>query len=96
MAHSALFVAVEPATQRNSPEAWAYGEFLTRAQNKLEQAEGVARLATNVWLLNLQESVAAMGWLVSLAEDQKLVYSLLLFERAPEWLPRNRVPMASS
>ena len=79
--HSAIFVA-SPIDQR---ENW--GKFLDFSEGKLNKVKGVARLAENVWLLNLQLSFASLGWLVAFAEQQGVPYGILPFERAPEWLP---------
>lgn len=79
--HSILFVATIPA----QPETWA--GFAEYAAKKTAENEAVARLSENVWLLNLQKSVAPLGWLVAKAEQAGIAYGLLPFERAPEWLP---------
>lgn len=79
--HSAIFVASPGA----SPQSW--GLFLTSAGEKTDKAKGVLRLAENVWLLNLQESTAPLGWLVALADANTVPYGILPFEHAPEWLP---------
>ena len=79
--HSALFVATIP------PEREIWDEYAGFVLPKLYQCEGVQRLSENVWLLDLQKSVASLGWLVSLAEQRAIGYGLLPFEHAPEWLP---------
>ncbi len=79
--HSILFVA----TISGHKHDWA--EFVEIATTKLSQSEGVVRLAENVWLLNLQKSVAPLGWLVAVAEQKAVSYGLLPFEHEPEWLP---------
>lgn len=80
--HSVLFVAVIPEV---SGEAWE--KFVERAKLKTQQDKSALRLAENVWLLNLQESVAPLGWLVAAAEMQQVSYTILPFESAPQWLP---------
>ncbi len=84
--HSVLFVATIP------PQTTAWAEFVPLAEDKVPRHEGVAQLAENVWLLNLQKSVAPLGWLVALAEQMGVSYGLLPFERAPEWLPAGFCP----
>jgi hypothetical protein len=61
--------------------------FLGTVATKLRQAKGVLRLAENVWLVNLQESVAPLGWIVSLVESKGFSYGILPFQDAPQWLP---------
>jgi hypothetical protein len=84
--HSVLFAAKIPA------EIQDWQTFLGAAAPKLKQAKGVLRLAENVWLLNLQESVAPLGWLVSLADQRGLSYGILPFQDAPQWLPAGNDP----
>ena len=84
--HSMLFIATIPDHRHD----WA--EFVERSTMKLPPYEGVVRLAENVWLLNLQKSVAPLGWLVSTAEQMGVSYGLLPFEREPEWLPADFDP----
>lgn len=84
--HSMLFVAVIP------PERDDWAEFLAHADRHLVQAEGVGRLAENVWLLSMRESVEPFGQLVYLAQRAGVSYGLLPFERAPEWLPADFDP----
>ena len=79
--HSILFVATIPDRGHD----WA--EFVELATMKLSHCEGVVRLAENVWLLNLQKSVAPLGWLVATAEQKAVAYGALPFEHEPEWLP---------
>ncbi len=79
--HSVMFVATIPTRVTD------WREFLTYADQKLDHAENVLRLSENVWLINLQKSVAPLGWLVSKAEQKDIAYGLLPFEHAPEWLP---------
>lgn len=79
--HSVLFVATIPAQH----EVWV--DFVQYAAKQTAENEAAARLSENVWLLNLQKSVAPLGWLVAKAEQKGIAYGLLPFERAPEWLP---------
>ena len=84
--HSAMFIATIP------PQAKDWDAFVERAATKLSHCEGVVRLAENAWLLNLQKSVAPLGWLVASAEQMGVPYGLLPFERGPEWLPADFDP----
>ena len=84
--HSVLFVATIPAQH----ETWM--TFVEYAVMKIAKNEAAARLSENVWLLNLQKSVAPFGWLVAKAEQVGIAYGLLTFERAPEWLPASFDP----
>lgn len=79
--HSALFVAslTTPKTD------WA--TFCQYVDQKLSRDESVVRLSENVWLVNVQQSPAALGHLVHYAEAHKVAYGIVPFERAPEWLP---------
>ena len=84
--HSMLFVATIP------PERQDWSEFLVHVDRQLAQAKGVGRLAENVWLLNMRESVEPFGQLVYLAERAGISYGLLPFEHEPEWLPADFDP----
>jgi hypothetical protein len=79
--HSTL-IALKIPNEINDWEA-----FLGTVSTKLKQAKGVLRLAENVWLVNLQESVAPLGWIVSLAESKGFSYGILPFQAEPQWLP---------
>jgi hypothetical protein len=79
--HSVLFVAKIP-TQISDWQG-----FLGTIAEKQRRAKGVLRLAENVWLLDLQESVAPLAWLVSLCETGEFAYGILPFQDAPQWLP---------
>lgn len=79
--HSALFHVPVPIVQKD----WEV--FLMDVDSKLKSAKGVLRLSENVWLLNTQESLDALGDLISLAKKYGFDYGLLPFERAPVWLP---------
>jgi hypothetical protein len=84
--HSALFVA-------NVPEAHdGWPKFLEIVQTKVRPSKDALRLAENVWLLNLQESVAPLGWLVAQADRFAIPYGILPFENKPEWLPAGFYP----
>ncbi len=87
--HSVLFVAA----MSDRREAWL--EFIQHAAKKTDESEAAARLAENVWLLNLQKSVGPLGWLVAMAEQANIAYGLLPFEHAPEWLPISFDPNTS-
>lgn len=80
--HSVLFVAFIP---QEPSDDW--GRFVSNVQSKIRQDKNALRLAENVWLLNLQGSVAPLGWLVAAAETTKVPYGLIPFQNAPEWLP---------
>ena len=79
--HTALFVASVTSKSLD----WT--AFLEAVNGKLKQAKGVLRLAENVWMLNLQESVESLGVLIYFAETKGIAYGVLAFERAPQWLP---------
>jgi hypothetical protein len=82
--NSVLFVArIDPT----APARHDWADFSAQAAEKIKPDQGAIRLAENVWLLNLEKSVSALGWLISLAEDKSLSYGLLPFEKKPVWLP---------
>lgn len=83
--HSIMFVATIPPERHD----WQFSEL---SDKRLEQLEGVARLAENVWLLDLTKTVQAFGRLVYTAEQEAISYALLPFEREPEWLPADFDP----
>ena len=37
--------------------------------------------------MNLHHSPSSLSWLVAYAEERKIAYGLLQFERPPDWLP---------
>jgi len=84
--HSTLFIAAIPSQH----DDWS--RFLDGVDQKLSQAKDVARLAENVWLLNVRETIEPFGELVSLAQRMGISYGLLPFEREPEWLPADFDP----
>jgi len=79
--HSALFVA------SYGTDRIGWGEFLAFVDSQLKDAKHVLRLAENVWLVNAQKSFAPLAHLVALAEQRRVTYGILPFEREPEWLP---------
>ncbi len=79
--HTAVFVA----SLTSKTLDWT--AFLEGVDGKLKQAKGVVRLAENVWLLNLQESVEPLGVLIYFAQSKGIAYGVLALERAPQWLP---------
>ena len=52
--HSAIFTAIHGSEEKD----WT--NFLQRIAPKLARAKGVSRLAENVWLVNVQQSIAAL------------------------------------
>jgi hypothetical protein len=84
--HSMLFVATI------SPEKADWTSFLQNVAMKLSKQTGAARLAENVWLLDLTVSAAGLGILVQQAEMQEIPYGLLPFDEAPQWLPASYNP----
>ena len=79
--HSALFVAHVPRDRT------VWGQYLEFVGGKLKHQKGVARLSENIWLVNFHQSPSALSWLVAYAEERKIAYGLLQFERPPDWLP---------
>jgi hypothetical protein len=69
--HSAIFVA----------------KVLEKGPREAKASQRCRAAAENVWLVNLQESVAPLGWLVALSEQRGVSYRILPFQAAPEWLP---------
>jgi len=84
--HSAIFVATIP---RDKP---TWDLFVVNAQRGTKPGPGVQRLGENVWLLNVQASARALGYLVHYAEEQKISYGILPFHDAPKWLPASFDP----
>lgn len=83
--HSAIFV-VNPRTDQE----WA--DFQSYAERKAAQFEGAARLAVNVWLLDLGKAVGLLGLLVGKAETAGLPYGVLPLAEQPTWLPTSFCP----
>jgi hypothetical protein len=86
--HSALVWIKMP----EAPDNQSWPNFLDDVASKQMQGKGVLRLAENVWLLDLQESLAPLGLLVASAEKRGLTYALLPFADAPRWLPASSDP----
>jgi hypothetical protein len=89
--HSALFFVKIPSVDQTI----AWEDFTKRVDEKLKREKGVLRLAENVWLLNLRESVLSLGVLLGHADQKKFEFGVLPFERAPEWLPDGFDPKTS-
>jgi hypothetical protein len=90
--NSVLFVAV---VDPDAPRRHDWIEFGKSIAEKITPGPDAMRLAENVWLLNLEKSVSALGWLISSAEDRALSYGILPFERKPVWLPAGFYPGTS-
>jgi hypothetical protein len=86
---SALFW-VDPGQHRAD-----WGKFVEFAEAKTKPRKGILRLSENVWLIDVSVSAAPLGYLIALADQQGLAYSILPFERAPEWLPAGSGPKTS-
>jgi hypothetical protein len=87
--HSAIFYA-KITSQRSD-----WDEFLRFVDGKTAKDKNVARLAENVWLLNIHDGTAALGWLIGGAEQRAIEYGILPFAQAPEWLPAGFDPRPS-
>jgi hypothetical protein len=86
---SVLFVArIDP----KAPQRFDWDKFGKGLAEKIKLGKDALRLAENVWLLNLTGSVSALGWLISLAEENSLSYGILPFEKEPVWLPAGFYP----
>lgn len=83
--HSALFVATALKGQN-----WT--DFLAGQGGDLERIGGYARLAENVWLLDLTLSADALGVLIYQAQRNLVPYGILPFHEAPQWLPASFCP----
>ena len=88
--HSVLFVVT--IVRQNAD--WT--PFLQNVDQKLRPHKGFARLAENVWLLDLTVSAAAFGMLVYQAEMFQIPYGLLPFDEEPRWLPVSYSPTTIS
>jgi hypothetical protein len=84
--HSVLFVA-SMGNHGVHEERTKWENFLMYVDVKLKRLEGPLRLAENIWLLNVQETVEPLGWLIAFSAENTISYGLLPFEHAPEWLP---------
>jgi len=84
--HSALFVAIMP----EGIDEW--DSFAARVKNKIKDTETFSRLAENVWLVDMTKSPGVLGYLISLAQECRLEYGILPFEREPQWLPASFGP----
>jgi len=87
--HSALFVATIP----QSDDEWE--GFLRRFRSKTEAMTSFARLAENVWLVDLTKGPGALGYLISFAHEGHISYGILPFEHAPQWLPADFDPKST-
>jgi hypothetical protein len=84
--HSVLFVA------RPDRGSAFWRPFLENVDVKLERTAGIARLAENVSLLDLTESVEALGLLIYQAGVLGIRYGILPFADPPQWLPASFCP----
>jgi hypothetical protein len=83
--HSALFVVTAEKSKR-------WNDFLGQLGGELERIGGFARIAENVWLLDLTASPDALGVLIYQAQANLLPYGILPFDEAPQWLPASFCP----
>jgi hypothetical protein len=83
--HSAIFVA-------ELTDKLAWRNFSDRIRQVVTPGENALQLAENVWLVNLQASPTPLGWLISVAEQQKVSYGILALDAAPQWLPADFRP----
>jgi hypothetical protein len=82
--HSAIFVAVNPATEETSTN---WNTFIGEAAMSRTITKNAERLAEGVWLVNFRMSPAALSFLVSAAEHRSIPYKILPLADAPQWLP---------
>ena len=83
--HSVLFVASIPQKPVNHTHPkMIWGAYLGLLEPKIRDAENIARLAENVWLVDVSKGFGPLGHLVSVSENQSISYGLLPFEKAPE------------
>jgi len=81
--HSAIIVIEEP--DRPTPKSWQ--EFLSETAPELQRVGGATRLGEGVWLVNFQQSPAALAILVSAAERCGFRSGILPLRDEPQWLP---------
>ena len=84
--HSMLFVATI------SQQSADWRPFVQNVDAYLKKLKGVARLAENIWLLDLTASASPLGILIHEAELLRIPYGLLSFDEAPQWLPASYNP----
>ena len=91
--HSAIVVIRMPEQSRESSSHPAWLTFLAEVDrleggtpDVLHEQKGVARLAENVWQVNLQENPAALPRLVGAAENMRFPYGVLQLDAPPQWI----------
>ena len=67
-----------------------HGEVVTRAALASDQT--TKRLAENVWLVDLGQSLPALGHLIALADARGISAGILPLEHEPQWLPADFDP----
>lgn len=87
--HSAIFVV--KMTKQLIVQEWE-DKFLPEVAKKLQNEKGAKRLGENVWLLDCQQSIRALAWLVATADRLGLPYGILRLESEPQWLPADFDP----
>jgi hypothetical protein len=62
----------------------------------LDKQPGVARLAENVWQVNIKENPGAFARLLYFASQRQLRYGILQLDAAPQWLPGDFDPNSTT
>jgi hypothetical protein len=88
--HSIMFVA----TDSDANPRWHL--FCENALIQSKDIPGVVRLASNVWMLDLTQSVDGLALLCGKARLLNITFGLLPFAEAPQWLPTGYSPVSQN
>ncbi len=70
--------------------------FVQNAVQNARKIPGITRLAENVWLVDLMQSVDGFAVLAGFAQRHRIPYGILSFAEPPQWLPASYNPRALS
>jgi hypothetical protein len=90
--HSVLFVGRISLSDVDFEPKGGWTNFEANVVEKIHPSEYVARLARNIWLIDLTVEIRSLAHLITLAETNQVPYKILPFDEKPQWLPDQNVP----
>ena len=92
--HTMIVVVKMPETSHNEAFSQSWANYLgdvdglrKSSPEPLHMQAGIARLAENVWQVDMQQNPAAGARLIYFATQYKFAYGILPLDAAPRWLP---------
>ena len=81
-----ILVVMEPpdGTDQNAVLQWDV--LMQRQRERAAQVEGMEMLAENAWQIPARNGLPALSELILEADAARIRYSVLFFEKAPDWI----------